>query len=87
MTPKEFIADFRLKKATMYLDNTSDTVAEIAGKTGFSDPIYFTRAFKQQTGLTPSKYREQLEQKKGGTETGAGQQPAEEKTDEYEIID
>ena len=85
MTPKEFISDFRMKKAIMFVENTTDTIAQIAEKTGFSDPVYFTRAFKQTTGLTPSKYREQMAGQKNGEQTETNKTETEE-TDEYEII-
>jgi len=86
MTPKEFISDFRMKKAIMFVENTTDTIAQIAEKTGFSDPVYFTRAFKQTTGLTPSKYREQMAGQKNGEQTETNKTETEE-TDEYEIIE
>lgn len=63
LSPKELILDFRIKKAQMYLSQTDSTVAEIAYKTGFNDPVYFTRLFRMKTGMTPTKFRE------GGTET------------------
>lgn len=60
MTPRDFITDFRLKKALQLLDIDSElTISEIATATGFNDPVLFTHAFKTKTGLTPSKYREQ----------------------------
>lgn len=34
------------------------TISEIAYKTGFNDPVYFARLFKQRTGMTPKAYRE-----------------------------
>ncbi len=62
-SPKEFISDFRLKKAIMYLAKSEDTVSEIAYKTGFNDPVYFTRLFKSRFGITPTKYREKEKEK------------------------
>jgi ligand-binding sensor domain-containing protein/AraC-like DNA-binding protein len=59
LSPKEFISDFRLKKAAMYLENDECTIAEVTYKTGFNDPVYFARIFKQKMGMTPSKYREE----------------------------
>ena len=59
MSPKDFLTDFRLKKALQLLDEDSElNMSEIAASTGFNDPVYFTRSFKNKTGLTPSKYRE-----------------------------
>lgn len=31
-------------------------IAEIAEKVGYNDPLYFSRLFKKQTGLSPSQY-------------------------------
>ena len=50
---------YELQKAQMYLEKTDSTVAEIAYKTGFNDPVYFTRLFRQKIGLPPTKYREE----------------------------
>ena len=87
-TPKEFISDFRMKKAIMFLENTNVSIIDVATKTGFSDPVYFARTFKQKTGVTPSKYREQ---KKHTTDVGpqANQENEieEEKSDAYEMIE
>ena len=57
-SPKEFVSEFRMKKAYMYLDSSNMTISEIAYKTGFNDPVYFARLFKQRTGMTPKAYRE-----------------------------
>ena len=57
-SPKEFVSDFRMKKAKMYLKGGNMTIAEIAYKTGFNDPVYFARLFKQRTGTTPKEYRQ-----------------------------
>jgi AraC-like DNA-binding protein len=58
ISPKEFVSEFRLKKACMYLEKDSCTIAEFAYRTGFNDPVYFTRLFKQKKGMTPTQYRE-----------------------------
>ena len=42
------------------LRNTGLPVTEIALATGFSDSNYFTRQFRNITGLTPSSYRKGL---------------------------
>ena len=36
------------------------SVAEIAFKTGFEDPYYFSRIFKKYTNMSPSEYRNRL---------------------------
>lgn len=62
LSPKEFIRDFRLKKACMYLKKGNCTIAEIAYLTGFNDPVYFARIFKQNMKVTPSQYRDEAHQ-------------------------
>jgi ligand-binding sensor domain-containing protein/AraC-like DNA-binding protein len=59
LSPKELVSDFRLKKARMLLEKTDTTVAEIAYKTGFNDPVYFTRLFRTTFGQTPTQYRKE----------------------------
>ena len=65
MSPKDFVTDFRLKKALQLLEEDNGlSVSEIATKTGFNDPVFFTRSFKNMTGLTPLRYRsKKLEEK------------------------
>lgn len=58
ISPKEFVSEFRLKKACMYLEKDTCTIAEVAYRTGFNDPVYFTRLFKQKKGMTPTQYRD-----------------------------
>ena len=86
-SPKEFISDFRLKKAIMFLENTNDSIVDVATKTGFNDPVYFARTFKQKTGLTPSKYREQKKQASAKPLPNQENEVEEEKTDDYEMIE
>jgi len=64
LSPKDFITDFRLKKALQIINrNPSLSVPDVALQVGFADPIYFTRAFKQKKGLSPIKYKEELKGK------------------------
>lgn len=44
-------------EARRYLIYTSMPVKDIAEALGFSDPAYFTRFFKRQTGLAPAVFR------------------------------
>jgi AraC-like DNA-binding protein len=34
--------------------------ADVAGMVGYESPNYFTRAFKKNTGMTPTEYRRSL---------------------------
>lgn len=48
--------EIRRDLAIEYLLKSKDSIASIANALGFSEPRSFTRAFKQWTGVSPSKY-------------------------------
>ncbi|MGS0524341.1 helix-turn-helix domain-containing protein [Zobellia nedashkovskayae] len=53
----EFIRSYRLKRAAQIIRQDSGLlIAEICIKTGFNDPKYFSKCFKQEHMLTPSEY-------------------------------
>lgn len=57
-TPNDFILTIRLKKAAYLLKNESFlSVADVADRTGFSSPRYFSRCFKDVYGISPLFYR------------------------------
>ena len=47
-------------EAKNILMGTDKTVAETAYLLGFENPPYFSRLFKKEVGVTPTKYREQF---------------------------
>jgi AraC-like DNA-binding protein len=59
----EYIRKLRIEKAIELLSNTSNSLAEIAYLTGFSDQSHFNRIFKQHTGQNPSVFRKSLGKK------------------------
>ncbi|WP_138480166.1 chromate resistance protein ChrB domain-containing protein [Dyadobacter bucti] len=59
----EYIRKLRIEKAIELLGNTSNSLAEIAYLTGFSDQSHFNRIFKQHTGQNPSVFRKSLGKK------------------------
>jgi len=56
-TPAKLINEVRMRRATKLLVNTSLSVTEIAFEVGCEGSSNFAKTFKQQYGLTPSKYR------------------------------
>lgn len=48
-----------LLEAKRSLVYTARTISQVADSLGFSDPAYFTRFFKRQTGLSPKAFRKQ----------------------------
>ena len=49
-----FIRSIRLKYARELLSNTDKSVSEVAYEVGFNDPSWFSRAFKNEFGFSPS---------------------------------
>ena len=58
LTPSQYITRTRIKAATRLLEDTEETVSEIAMACGFSDHSAFTRAFRSATGFSPTQFRE-----------------------------
>ena len=59
MTIFEYILSRRLSIAKKYLLNTDMPLSQIADTTGFSSFAYFSKAFRESEGITPSKFRSQ----------------------------
>jgi len=55
-TPIEFIRLIRLKRAAQLLRDSQLSISEIAYKVGFNNPRYFSRYFKQEYNLLPSRF-------------------------------
>ena len=53
----EIIRKTRLEKAKELLTKTDMTIGEICFKVGFASPSYFTKRFKEHTGVIPKEYR------------------------------
>ncbi len=58
-TPTYLIRIMRIKRAAQYLEKSQLTVAEVAYKVGFNEPKYFSRYFKDEYGISPTKYIKQ----------------------------
>lgn len=56
-SPKEYLTDFRIKKARHLLRETSLSIAAIAYSVGFENNLYFSKAFKSRMNMSPSEYR------------------------------
>lgn len=59
-TPNQYLSDYRLSMATMFLSDTDQTLANISEICGFQNPSYFGRRFKSFYGMTPKEYRVQM---------------------------
>lgn len=57
MGANDYINKFRMEKAITLITTTELSFTEIADKVGFTTSRYFSTAFKQYTGETPTKYK------------------------------
>lgn len=59
MSPHAFVMKRRLEKAAMYLNQSAESILNIALATGFQSETHFGKAFKAKYGIQPSLYRKQ----------------------------
>ncbi len=57
LTPQAYLRRLRLQTASRSLAHGAQTLAEVAMACGFSDQSHFTRAFRDQFGVSPRRYR------------------------------
>ena len=60
-TPKEFCIATRLQRAQSLLRESSMSIDQIAAALGYADVFFFSRQFKQRTGVSPSRWRARVE--------------------------
>ena len=56
----KYIRRIRIDVAKEMLSKTNKSVGTIAEETGFSESQYFSTVFKQETGMTPSQFKDSL---------------------------
>lgn len=57
-TFKEYLNMIRIEESKILLSNAEYSIIDIAVATGFDSHSYFTKMFKNYTGLTPKQYRQ-----------------------------
>lgn len=57
--PGRHVTRLRMRRACRYLVETKLPISEIALAVGYEDPLYFSRRFRQATGVTATAYRTQ----------------------------
>lgn len=62
LTPGDFMKNIKLKHACNLLKKKSITISEVAYATGFNNPKYFSRCFKDEFGMPPTEYVDRLEE-------------------------
>jgi len=60
-TPAQYLLSIRISNAQTLLETTSYNITEIAEIVGYDNPLYFSRIFKKQNGISPSDFRKHLQ--------------------------
>lgn len=61
-TPAQYLLSLRLSNAQTLLETTSYNITEIADIVGYDNPLYFSRIFRKQFGMSPTEFRNQTKQ-------------------------
>lgn len=63
VSPMRYLLDVRMRNAQILLETTDGTVSEISQIVGYGNPMYFSRVFRREKGLSPLKYRKAYKEK------------------------
>lgn len=61
--PCEYVNRRRIEIAKRLLEDSTQSVQEIAEHIGFHDPYYFSKYFKKRCGKSPNEYRREIHKK------------------------
>lgn len=61
MTPYQYIQETRIKQSKFLIMNTTRPLKDIAYDVGFSNPDYFSTAFRRIAGVSPQEFRKEKE--------------------------
>ncbi len=60
-TPQSYIINKRISYAKSLIDSGGfENISDIAAAVGYSDPLYFSKAFKKKYGMPPSKANKEI---------------------------
>ncbi|MDR3696251.1 two-component regulator propeller domain-containing protein [Mucilaginibacter sp.] len=62
-TPVDCIRTIRLKRAVQLLEKSKLNIAGVAYESGFNNPNYFSKVFKDEYGMLPSEYVTEMRKK------------------------
>ncbi len=57
-SPQRYLISVKMRNALMLLTETGLRISEVAYRTGFRDPAYFGRVFRNTIGMSPRSFRE-----------------------------
>ena len=64
LSPLQYFINIKLEKAKELLAFSDLNISEVAEQVGYDNPLYFSRQFKAQLGVSPMSYRKSLQSEK-----------------------
>lgn len=61
-TLQQYLMEYRVRKACELLENRSLRVGDVSHSVGYPDQLLFSKVFKRIQGVTPSEYRDSLQE-------------------------
>ena len=61
----EYVLKLRMERAKELLENKENKIIDIAERLGYADNHYFSKAFRNYYGISPSQFRKDLEEENG----------------------
>jgi two-component system response regulator YesN len=58
----EYVTGLRIETAKQLLLNPKLSIKQVCIDSGYSNPNYFSRIFKKWTGITPTEFRDGLQE-------------------------
>ena len=55
--PQKYLIMFRMKRAKQLLKDSDIPIQHVGYSVGYNDPLSFSKVFKQETGMSPTDYR------------------------------
>jgi AraC-like DNA-binding protein len=60
ISPRVFIINYRINKACELLNNPLLSIGDVARSVGYEDPLQFSKTFKKEKGVSPSRFRTEI---------------------------
>jgi AraC-like DNA-binding protein len=60
LSPKEYLMQYRMKKAKELLKNSELPISNVAYTVGYSDPLAFSKMGRKREGVSPLEYRDKM---------------------------
>lgn len=62
VSPQDYLISYRIERAKKLLKNNRSylSIKEVSTAVGFENPLYFSRIFRNRTGMSPTEYRKKV---------------------------